>query len=131
MNASIYFETGGKLVAEHTTVDSTDPLRQALQTLLKGPAQPGHFTEIPAGTKLLDVSLASGTASVSLSPEFFTSGGSTAAEVRVGQVVYTATGFPTVRSVRLLKQGQPATLGEGLNVSQPLTRDTLRGVAVA
>ena len=131
VGASIYFEANGKLVAEQAKVDGTGPLRQALQALLKGPAEPGHYTDIPQGTKLLDVNVANGAATVSLSPEFFASGGSTAAEMRTGQVVYTATGFSTVESVRILEAGQPATLGEGLNVAQPLTRQSLRGVSVA
>ncbi|HEU0166933.1 MAG TPA: GerMN domain-containing protein, partial [Chloroflexota bacterium] len=132
VNAAVYFEADGTLVAEQAKVDGADPLRQALQALLKGPAQPGHYTDIPQGTKLLDVNVASGgAATVSLSAEFFASGGSTAAEMRTGQIVYTVTGFPTVQSVRILEQGQPATLGEGLNVAQPLTRQSLHGVTAA
>ena len=131
VSASIYFEANGKLVAEQARVDGSDPIRQALQALMRGPAEPGHYTDIPQGTKLLDVSAANGAATVSLSPEFFASGGSTAAEMRTGQVVYTATGFSTVQTVRILESGQPATLGEGLNVAQPLTRQSLRGVSGA
>jgi len=129
-SAQLFFEADGKLVPEQTQVSTASPLRQSLEQLLRGPKDTAHFTEIPKSSQLLDVSLANGTATVSLDHAFFGPGGATAALVRVGQVVYTATQFPDVRSVQLLDEGKPpGPIGEGLSVNRPLTRQDFSQVA--
>ena len=54
---------------------------------------------IPAGTRLLGLSIAGQIATVDLSSEFESGGGATSVLGRLAQVVYTLTQFPTVTSV--------------------------------
>jgi germination protein M len=101
----------------------------AVNELLKGPTQieaaSGFDTAIPSGSALLGLSVANGVARADLSEEFESGGGSLSARLRLAQLVYTLTEFPTVRSVELLIEGQPATTfsSEGIVIDSPLTRD--------
>ena len=63
-------------------------------------------------------------ATVDLGRVFESGGGATAVRIRLAQLVYTLTRVPGVRSVRLWLDGGPAEVfsGEGLDISQPLTR---------
>lgn len=100
----------------------------ALEGLLAGPteteAQLGFSTAIPAGTELLGVTVEDGIATVDLSGEFATGGGSLSMMGRVAQVTYTATQFPTVESVAFELDGEPLTVlgGEGLLLEEPQAR---------
>jgi spore germination protein GerM len=62
------------------------PLRFALTELLKGPTQEekseGFYTEIPQGTRLLDVQTQGNTVAVNLSKHFTSGGGSTSMNQR-------------------------------------------------
>lgn len=105
-----------------------DGLAQTLAALLEGPTEPelsmGLSSTIPEGTKLLGVAVSEGTASVDLSAEFQTGGGSLSMMGRVAQIVFTATRFDDVDSVRFLLEGQPLDVlgGEGLIIDSPQTR---------
>jgi len=105
----------------------------AVNALLAGPqglaAQIGMTTQIPAGTRLLGVSIAGGTATVDLSGSFQFGGGSLSMQLRVAQVVYTLTQFPTVQRVEFELDGSPvqAIGGEGLMVTD-VTRSTFESV---
>jgi hypothetical protein len=81
-------------------------------------------TAIPAGTRLLGVSVRDGVATVNLSREFETGGGSASMSYRLGQVVYTLTQFPTVQAVLFLVEGKPVeTFGsEGIALGGPQSR---------
>ncbi len=105
--------------------------RAALTALIEGPIgsertafQP-ISTAIPAGTRLLDVAIADGVATVDLSREFESGGGSSSTFGRLGQVVYTLTQFPTVTSVQFRIEGRPVTVfgSEGIVIDGPMTRD--------
>jgi len=128
---TLYFTRGETLGVAAREVPRTEAVaRAALEELLKGPtareAEAGLGTEIPEGTKLNDVSIADGVATVDLSPEFESGGGSLSMQVRVAQVVYTLTWFPTVDSVQFEIDGRPveAIGGEGVVVSPPVSRAT-------
>jgi hypothetical protein len=105
-----------------------DDLAGALTALLDGPtedeAATGLSSTIPEGTELLGVEVSDGVAFVDLSREFETGGGSLSMMGRVAQVVYTATRFEGIDSVRFLLEGSPLDLlgGEGLIIDQPQTR---------
>ena len=104
-----------------------------MNALLAGPqglaAQTGMTTQIPAGTRLLGVSIAGGTATVDLSGSFQSGGGSLSMQLRVAQVVYTLTQFPTVQRVEFKLDGTAvqAIGGEGLMVTD-VTRSTFESV---
>ena len=81
-------------------------------------------TAIPAGTKVLGISIKNGVATVDLSNEFESGGGSTSARFRLGQVVYTLTQFSTVRSVLFEVEGRTVTTfgPEGIVLDGPQSR---------
>jgi germination protein M len=130
-----YFYLGGEpgsagLVAVLREVPPTKAVATAAMTaLLAGPttAESGDrtiTTAVPAGTTLLGLSIADGVATVDLSSEFETGGGSMSARTRLGQVVYTLTQFPTVRSVVFQIEGRPVTVfgSEGVVLDGPVAR---------
>ena len=98
----------------------------ALQELLAGPApdERGLLTLIPAGTRLLGVTVDGNVATVDLSGTFESGGGSASMFGRLAQLVYTTTQFPTVDAVRLRLDGQPVESigGEGVIVGAGLGR---------
>ena len=106
----------------------------AMRELLAGPdeaemaARPAMYTAIPDGTTLLGISIADGIATVNLSQEFESGGGSASMQARVAQVIYTLTQFPTVSSVRFQLDGVPVTAlgGEGLVLDAPVGRADFR-----
>lgn len=81
-------------------------------------------TSIPPGTRLLGIDIASGVATVDLSGEFESGGGSASVLARLSQVVYTLTQFPTVTSVAFRIDGRAVDVfsSEGVIVDHPLTR---------
>jgi len=103
----------------------------ALNALLAGPndaelaARPAMYTAIPAGTRLLGLRIEGGIATVNLSREFESGGGSASVLGRLAQVVYALTQFPTVQGVRFELDGEPVEVfsGEGVVLSEPVGRD--------
>ncbi len=103
--------------------------RAALTALLEGPtpeeAAAGVSSAVPAGTELLGLSIEDGIATVDLSEEFESGAGSTSVLMRLAQVVYTITQFPTVEGVVFLIEGsppQPAFSSEGVVLEGAQTR---------
>jgi sporulation and spore germination protein/immunoglobulin-like protein involved in spore germination len=102
----------------------------ALTALLAGPnareqAAPRKIsTTIPGGTQLLGLSIDNGVATVDLSREFESGGGSASVLGRLGQVVYTLTQFPSVKSVLFEVEGREvhAFGGEGAVLDGPVGR---------
>lgn len=86
--------------------------RAAMTQLLAGPsrdelaARPAFYTSIPDATRLLDVSISDGVATVDLSAAYATARAGFEGGQADAQVVYTLTQFPTVKSVRILVDGQ-------------------------
>ena len=102
--------------------------RAAMAALLDdGPITDAYVqisSAIPAGTRLLGVSVRDGVATVNLSRAFESGGGSASMSYRLGQVVYTLTQFPTVKSVLFQVEGKPVTTfgGEGIALGGPQSR---------
>jgi hypothetical protein len=94
-----------------------------MEALLAGPPV-GLTTAIPDGTRLLGLSIADGVATVDLSGEFGSGGGSASVLARLAQVVYTLTQFPSVESVSFRLDGKPVSTlgGEGVVLDRPQTR---------
>jgi germination protein M len=119
---------GGELPAE---LAADDPVtRNAafwLRILLGGPTGPdqevGATSAIPAGTKLLGVAREGSVLEVDVSSRFESGGGGPAMQLRVAQIVYTATQFEGIEAVRILVDG------EEVNFSEPLTRRDFQDVA--
>jgi hypothetical protein len=81
-------------------------------------------TAIPAGSRLLGISIKDGVATVDLSSEFASGGGSASSSFRLGQVVYTLTQFSTVRAVLFQVEGRTVTTfgAEGIVLDGPQAR---------
>lgn len=102
----------------------------AIEMLVAPNDRPGFGTSIPGGTELLDVVIDSGVATVDLSSEFESGGGSHAMFTRLAQVVFTATQFPEVDSVLFSIDGEVVDVfsGEGILLEGPQTREDYYGI---
>lgn len=135
LNGQIYWVqddgTALKLVPQTISVDADTPpdaqVKAAFDTLLTQAGDPAQnaATTIPESTQLLAASVQDDGIHVNLSSAFETGGGSASMMGRLGQVIYTATAFDPNAPVWISVEGQPLTLlgGEGLEVSQPMTRE--------
>lgn len=100
----------------------------ALRALLEGPTdaerEAGLTTAVPEGTTLNAISIDGAVATVDLSSEFASGGGSASMSARVAQVVATLTRFPSVQRVAFRLDGEPAQTigGEGVVVDPPVGR---------
>lgn len=126
---SIYFLRGEDVGPVLRQVPATQAVaRAAIEQLLAGPsasdANSGLTSSIPAGTRLLSIAISDGVATVDLSGEFDSGGGTLSMRARLAQVVYTLTQFPTVDSVVFRLDGQDTTVfgGEGVTINSPATR---------
>jgi spore germination protein GerM len=121
---------GPFLMPVHRTVPATTGVaRAAIEELLAGPerneASAGIDTAVPGTTLLLGVNIADGMATVDLTRDFESGGGTTSMTARLAQLVYTVTQFPTVDAVELLLDGEPVEVfsAEGIVIDGPLTRE--------
>jgi hypothetical protein len=123
-----YFMRGEKVGPVGREVSGDAVAAAAVEALLEGPeageVELGFSTSIPEGTELLGVTITDGVATVDLSGEFATGGGSLSMMSRVAEVVFTLTQFPTVEAVDFRLDGEPLTVlgGEGLILDHPQTR---------
>jgi germination protein M len=107
----VYLSRDGRVAAVARTVPGTRAVaRAAVEQLLAGPtpgeAKEGFSTAVPSGTALRGIGVSGGVATVDLTGGFSVSGSSGA--MRVAQVVYTLTQFPSVTSVRVRVDGRTA-----------------------
>ncbi|HYO44356.1 MAG TPA: GerMN domain-containing protein [Candidatus Limnocylindrales bacterium] len=111
----------------------------AMAALLAGPrgaelqASPAMSTAIPDGTTLRGVTVENGVATVDLSGDFATGGGTFSVMARLAQVVYTLTQFSTVDAVLFELDGVPVTTfsSEGLILDGPVGRADARDMLPA
>ena len=118
-----YFWLGGGqgsagLVATLREVPGTKAVATAAVTaLLAGPtaleSRNAISTAVPDGTQLLGLTIQGGVATLNLSSEFASGGDANAAQTRMGQVVYTLTQFPSVKSVVVQVEGVDPAKGLG------------------
>jgi Immunoglobulin-like domain of bacterial spore germination/Sporulation and spore germination len=129
VSLEVWFLDGEQLVRQTRSLEST-PLvaTAAMNELLAGPnaaeAKAGLATSVPAGTKLLGISIKKGVATVDLTSQYQSGGGSLSMKARLAQVVYTLTQFPTVRAVLFHLDGEPVNVfsGEGIVLDHPVGR---------
>ena len=132
----VYLVRGEKIGVDGVTVTPVGGAvaRAAVEALLAGPdaaaTAGGLTTTIPTGTRLLDLAPRGSLATVDLSGTFTTGGGSLSMQLRVAQVVYTLTQFPTISTVAFRIDGTPVTAigGEGIVVDPPVGRADFEGV---
>jgi germination protein M len=129
LSLETWFSRGDGLVAVRRTHEATPRVATAaVEALLEGPTAAeraqGFSTAIPSGTRLHGISIRSGVATVDLSSDYQSGGGSHSMEVRLGQVVYTLTQFPTVAKVRFRLDGTPVDVfsSEGIVLDHPVGR---------
>lgn len=106
------------------TLERSQLLQTALEQLFSQSPPATNSTAIPPQTQLLSLKVVDQNIYLDLSPQFTEGGGSESMIGRLGQVIYTATSLDPQGSVWISVAGQPLeTLGgEGLMVSQPMTR---------
>ena len=127
----VAIDSEGPVVRKEVTrnVPKDSPLLEAIKSLLKGPsaneAKTGCKTYIPPESQLLGVSIKDGVAYLNFNEEFqFNPNGPDAANIQLMQIVYTATSFPTVKSVQFLIEGKNLQyLTEGVWIGSPLGRN--------
>lgn len=124
----VYFLSGEQLVVGGRQTQTEAVAADAMVALLAGPVglenDLGWTSAIPDGTTLHGIVIEEGTATVDLSPEFESGGGSLSVTSRVAQVVFTLTQFPMVDEVDIEIDGvaAEAIAGEGFP-GQDLSRD--------
>jgi hypothetical protein len=126
----VYFMRGETVAPVHREVPQTAAVgTAAVEALLAGPTEAERgldvSSSVPEGTALLGLDVAGGTATVDLSREFESGGGSLSMLSRLAQLVFTLTQFSTVDRVVLELEGEPveALGGEGVVIDHPLTRE--------
>jgi germination protein M len=120
----------GEQLARQTRSHQATPFvaTAAMNALLAGPtaaeAKAGLATSVPASTKLLGISIKKGVATVDLTSQYQSGGGSLSMKARLAQVVYTLTQFRTVRAVLFHLDGEPVNVfsGEGIVLDHPVGR---------
>jgi hypothetical protein len=132
----VWFTKGEQLFRSTVTIESTPSVgRAAVEALIAGPpsetAEDGVSTQVPDATEFLGLSIADGIATVDLSGEFATGGGSLSERMRLAQLVFTLTQFPTVKGVLLHMDGKAveAFSGEGIITDHALKRAEFEDLA--
>jgi hypothetical protein len=129
LTLSVYFIRDEKIGTAHREIPHTlQVAAAAMNALLDGPMaeeeDAGLSSAVPVGVTLLGVTIADGVATVDLSEEFESGGGSFSMGARLAQVVYTLTQFPTIETVLFTLEGEPVDVfgGEGLILDHPVGR---------
>lgn len=128
----VYFIRGEKVGVAGREItaaeDAAAIARLTLEKLLEGPSTQdkefGLETAIPLGTTVNGVEIDAGVATVDLSGEYVSGGGSLSMHLRVAQVVCTLTQFDDIRKVAFEIDGKSVNAigGEGVMVSPPVGR---------
>lgn len=103
-------------------------LEAAFNSLLAGSTDTALSSTIPQGTKLRGVKVQNDGIHVNLSEEFTSGGGSASMTGRVAQILYTATSLQPDAKVWIDVEGKQLDVlgGEGLELEQPLTRQSFK-----
>jgi Sporulation and spore germination/Immunoglobulin-like domain of bacterial spore germination len=137
----VWFHRGEQLFVVTRTQAATPRVgTAAMEALLDGPTSAerdaGVGTQIPDGTQLLGLIVDDGIATVDLTSEYESGGGTASMTMRLAQVVCTLDQFPTVKGVLFQLDGRPVEVlgGEGIVIDHPLRcrdyRDLLPAILV-
>jgi hypothetical protein len=123
----VWFHRGEQLFVVTRTQSATPRVgTAAMEALLQGPSpserSAGVATQIPDGTQLLGLIVDKGIATVDLTSEYESGGGTASMTMRLAQVVCTLDQFPTVKGVLFKLDGRPVDVlgGEGIVIDHPL-----------
>jgi germination protein M len=123
----VWFHRGEQLFVVTRTQSATPRVgTAAMEALLEGPSpgerSAGVATQIPDGTQLLGLIVDKGIATVDLTSEYESGGGTASMTMRLAQVVCTLDQFPTVKGVLFKLDGRPVDVlgGEGIVIDHPL-----------
>ena len=124
MTLQVWLERGGKLWLTKRTVTRTPaPAGAAVSRLFAGPnaaeTAAGVDTAVPAGSRLRGISISGRIATVDVSRAFAGPGDRASVRMRLAQLTFTTTQFPTVDRVRLEVAGQIVHSIAGVPVPQP------------
>ncbi len=133
---SLFFIRGASLGVAHRAVNAApNPRSEGVQALLAGPspteAVQGFGTDIPSGTALRGLEIRGGVATITLSPAFVSPDSPPVEAARLGQIVYTLTGYPNVDRVSIRIGTVPLTEFAGINLTNPVGRDQVTGALPA
>lgn len=129
--ATVYLVGSGGVLVPRAVEAAQDSPRAAVDALLAVDApQGGSRSAIPPGTRLTSASVDDSTITLDLTSPFGEVRGSDQV-LAVGQLVWTVTEDPTVRSVRLRVAGRdaPVPSGTGGTTAEPVGRDEYRALA--
>lgn len=125
----VYFTKNEKIAAATRVIPKTQQVgAAAMKALLEGPTaeeqQAGMGSTIPEGTTFLGLTIENEIATVDLSKEYESGGGSMSMFMRLAEVVFTLTQFPSVQGVNFKLDGRPIEVlgGEGIIIDHPMTR---------
>jgi hypothetical protein len=123
----VWFHRGEQLFVVTRTQSATPRIgTAAMGALLQGPSPgerpAGVATQIPDRTQLLGLIVDKGIATVDLTSEYESGGGTASMTMRLAQVVCTLDQFPTVKGVLFKLDGRPVDVlgGEGIVIDHPL-----------
>lgn len=138
MTLNVYYSRGELISAAARVVPKTQQVgAAAMKALLEGPTaveeEAGMVTNIPAGTTFLGLTIDDGVATVDLSKEYASGGGTLSMMMRLAEVVFTLTQFPTVDGVNFKLDGEPIDVlgGEGLILDHPMSRSDYEDLSPA
>lgn len=126
--AQITVEGVSMAAAEDATLIDVERLEKAIKTLLAGPTaaqkKKGYYSEIPAGTQLLDIEVKPELIRLNLSGDFGGDGGSASMLYRYHQLQNTVLSTHIDTPIYLDMDGEPVEVlgGEGLEVDTPLNK---------
>lgn len=119
-------------LAIETKVDNNDDtLKSAIEALLEGPGEEnkrnGFYSEIPSGTKLLNIKETDKYIIVNLNDKFQYGGGTDSIYNRLKQLIKTVSQTKINKDIYLYINGKQADVigGEGVIIKQPLTQESL------
>ena len=129
ITVNVYYSRDEMICAAARSIPETQQVgAAAMQALLQGPTSAeqewGMVTSIPEGTTFLGLNIEDGVATVDLSKEYASGGGTLSMLMRLAEVVFTLTQFPTVDGVDFKLDGKPIDVlgGEGLILDHPMGR---------
>jgi germination protein M len=138
MTVRAYFTRDEKIcTATRVVPKSTSVGAAAMRALLEGPTaaekEGGMVSIIPAGTTFLGLDIKDGIATVDLSKEYGSGGGTLSMMMRLAQVVFTLTQFPTVEGVEFKLDGKAIDVlgGEGIIIDHPMNRQDYEDMSPA